>query len=80
MLCGMLIHIAVKCKENNLITVLAVMVFILIGAEHCVADFPLIFFLSPSWKLIGKFILIILGNSLGAMFVETYSDWAGIQE
>jgi len=74
--CGILIHIAIKCKENNLITVLAVMTFILIGAEHCVADFPLIFFISPSWELIGKFILIILGNSLGAMSIEAYAQMA----
>ena len=35
----MLIHFAVKCKVPHL-TSMAVILFILIGAEHCVADFP----------------------------------------
>ena len=38
-LCGILIHFAVKGKKD-LLTAMAVMIFILIGAEHCIADFP----------------------------------------
>jgi len=45
------------------------MIFILIGAEHCIADFPyLLFSLSPINIL--KFIAIIFGNSIGAILIE----------
>ena len=36
--CGALIHFAVKNK-TTILTIFAIMIFILIGAEHCVADF-----------------------------------------
>lgn len=66
--CGTLIHFAVKCKEQ-LITVLAIMVFILMGAEHCIADTPYwIINLNLSNSL--KFLLVIIGNSCGAIFIE----------
>ena len=67
-LCGMLIHFAVKCKEM-LITVLAVMIFILIGAEHCIADFP---YLVMHWSIDSflKFLCIVVGNSCGAILIE----------
>lgn len=67
-LCGMLIHFAVKAKEQ-IITVLAIAIFILIGAEHCIADFP---FLISNLTIINivKWILVIIGNSLGAMLIE----------
>lgn len=66
--CGMLIHFAVKNKDT-IITIFAVMIFILIGAEHCIADFP--FFLYNLSFISGiKLLSIILGNSLGAIFVE----------
>jgi formate/nitrite transporter FocA (FNT family) len=45
------------------------MIFIIIGAEHCIADFPyLLFNLSPINIL--KFICIVIGNSLGAILIE----------
>ena len=66
--CGTLIHFAVKCKKQ-LITIMAVMIFILIGAEHCIADTP---YLMMNFTLINllKFLLVIMGNSLGAIFIE----------
>lgn len=66
--CGTLIHFAVKCKKQ-LITSMAVMIFILIGAEHCIADAP---YLMINFSLINllKFLLIIIGNSLGAILIE----------
>lgn len=67
-LCGTLIHFAVKCKKQ-LLTMMAVMLFILSGAEHCVADYPYLLCV-PSLLNIFKFMLIILGNSLGAIFIE----------
>ena len=61
--CGALIHFAVKNKVT-ILTIFAVMIFILIGAEHCIADFPyLLFNFSPISLL--KFISIVIGNSLG---------------
>ena len=67
--CGTLIHFAVKCKKQLIITSMAVMIFILIGAEHCIADAP---YLIMNFNLVNllKFLLIIMGNSLGAIFIE----------
>ena len=64
----MLIHFAVKNKIT-ILTVFAVMVFILIGAEHCIADFPYLLF-NFSWLNLLKFLSIVLGNSLGAILIE----------
>ena len=66
--CGILIHIAVRTKKP-LITVLCVMVFILIKAEHCIADFPY-FCLNLSFINLCKYIAIIIGNSIGAIATE----------
>lgn len=67
--CGMLIHFAVKTKEKPYLTSMAVIIFILIGAEHCIAAFP---FLLAAFNLTNliKFIMIILGNSVGAILLE----------
>ena len=66
--CGMLIHFAVKCKVPYL-TSMAVIIFILIGAEHCIADFPYLL-TTLSLPHIGKFLMVILGNSIGAILIE----------
>ena len=68
MLCGILIHFAVKAK-HCIITMMAIMIFILIGAEHCIAAFP---YLGCCFNLINliKFVMIILGNSVGAIYIE----------
>ena len=71
--CGALIHFAIKNNKKIILTIFAVMIFILIGAEHCVADFPyLLFNLSPI--NIFKFIGIVLGNSIGAILIERLSQ------
>lgn len=66
--CGTLIHFAVKCKKQ-LMTSMAVMIFILMGAEHCIADVP---YLMMNFNLINllKFLFVIMGNSLGAILIE----------
>lgn len=69
--CGMLIHFAIKNKMI-ILTIFAIMIFILIGAEHCIADFPYLLF-NLSLINISKFIAIILGNSLGAIMIERLS-------
>lgn len=66
--CGILIHFAVKCKVSY-ITSMAVIIFILIGAEHCIADFPY-FITVPTFSNVGKFCMVILGNSIGAILIE----------
>ena len=66
--CGMLIHFAVKCKVPYL-TAMAVIIFILIGAEHCVADFPYLLTVLNFSNCI-KLLLVIIGNSIGAIFIE----------
>jgi len=67
-ICGILIHFAVKIK-NPITTVMAIMIFILIGAEHCVADFPY-YLMNITWLNTFKFCMIILGNSVGAIAIE----------
>ena len=77
--CGELIHFAVKNKIT-IITIFAVIIFILIGAEHCIADFPYLLF-NLSIINIFKFIAIVLGNSLGAILIERLSNkkWIDMQ-
>lgn len=67
-LCGMLIHFAVKVK-NTATTFLAVAIFILIGAEHCIADFPYLLFNFSLDNLI-KWIIVVVSNSVGAIIIE----------
>jgi formate/nitrite transporter FocA (FNT family) len=67
--CGMLIHFAVKQKQM-IQTIMAIMIFILIGAEHCIADFPYFLMVSNIPLNYFKFIVIIIGNSLGALLIE----------
>ena len=64
----MLIHFAVKIKSIP-VTFLAIAIFILIGAEHCIADFP---YLLVNFNLINliKWAVIIIGNSIGAIAIE----------
>lgn len=66
--CGMLIHFAVKNKIH-IFTIFAIMIFILIGAEHCIADFPYLLFNFSLMNLL-KFISIIIGNSIGSILIE----------
>ena len=69
--CGALIHFAVKNKVI-IFTIFAIMIFILIGAEHCIADFPYLLFNFSIINII-KFISIIIGNSIGAILIERLS-------
>ena len=64
-MCGILMFIAVHCK-NMIITIFCIMTFILSGYEHCIASFP--FLLSSFTAInISKFLMIIIGNSLGSV-------------
>lgn len=65
LMCGVLMFIAVYCKKT-VITIFCIMVFILSGYEHCIADFP---FLCVNFNLenLLKFICVVLGNSFGSI-------------
>lgn len=69
-LCNVLIHLAVTIK-NDVITVLCVMVFILCGFEHCIADVP---FIICSGRFFGDgvilFLTILVGNTIGGLVTE----------
>lgn len=67
--CGMLIHVATRAKENKIITILCIMVFILTGAEHCIADMANLWYI-PTLIAAGKFFLVVVGNIIGAKAVE----------
>lgn len=66
-LCGVLMLIAVYTKKQ-VITVFCIMIFILSGYEHCIADFPFLV-LNMSVSHFIKFLCIVLGNSLGSIAV-----------
>lgn len=63
--CGVLMFVAVYCK-NTVITVFCIMVFILSGYEHCIADFP---YLVVNFNLMNfvKFLCVVAGNSVGSI-------------
>lgn len=69
--CGMLMHLAVTGfnKFNNpLMIVLPVMVFILCGFEHCIADMFYILYSIDSPASLLALAPITLGNVVGGMF------------
>lgn len=68
LLCGLLIFIAVVTKDS-IITVFAIMIFILSGFEHCIADFP---YLIVNFSVINllKYLTIIIGNSCAAIITN----------
>ena len=68
-ICGMLIHTATRAQANKIITILCIMVFILIGAEHCIADLAYLYLL-PSLMALGKLMLVVIGNIFGARLVQ----------
>lgn len=63
--CGVLMFIAVYAKDT-VITIFCIMIFILSGFEHCIADF-IYLVLNFSPENCGKFLVIIMGNSLGSI-------------
>lgn len=78
MLCGVLMFVAVHTKFS-IITVFCIMIFILSGYEHCVADFPFLI-LNPSIMNVVKFLCIVLGNSVGSivtyeLMVKEKASW-----
>lgn len=71
--CGAMMYLAVdgyKIKNNLLLLILPVMIFILCGFEHSVADMMYLACAGTLYTLQGlKFIgLVIVGNAIGALF------------
>ena len=66
--CGILMFVAVKTKKE-IITVFCIMSFILLGFEHCIADFPYII-CNFNIQNVCKFMFIVLGNSIGSITIS----------
>lgn len=64
-LCGVLMLIAVYSKRE-IITIFCIMIFILSGFEHCVADFPFLVLNLSGFHCL-KFLCIVAGNSVGSI-------------
>ena len=86
-LCGMLMYIAVdgykRCEKDRQLTgcvcyILSVMVFILCGFEHCIADmFYFILAGSFHWSTLVFLVCVTLGNLIGGSIIHlliTYSE------
>lgn len=65
-MCGILMFVAVHSK-NEFVIILCIMVFILSGYEHCIAD-SIYIMVNFSFVNFLKFLFIVIGNSLGAIF------------
>ena len=68
--CGLLMLIAVYTKDT-IIVIFCIMIFILSGYEHCVADFPFLL-LNLSLENMIKFLFIVLGNSAGSIITYLF--------
>lgn len=71
-LCGMIIQLAVDIKQAGpLVTTMCIMLFILCGFEHCVAN--IFYFVGSSvfkWEYIIYTIVYIIGNSCGGILMR----------
>ncbi len=71
-LCGVCIQIAVQNfkKGSEIGVILPVMVFILTGSQHCIAE-SFYFFMAGmfSWQAVLEIVLVFIGNCFGAIAV-----------
>lgn len=71
-LCGMTIQLAVDIKkEGPIVTIMCIMLFILCGFEHCVAN--VFYFIGSGlfrWEYILYTVIYIIGNSCGGIFMR----------
>lgn len=68
--CGILMYFATKTYKNNVLPMLCVAAFILIGAEHSVADSFYMLAVGDITRYFKVIIPVILGNSIGAIVVD----------
>lgn len=74
-LCGALIHLGVNGykKGNKLLLILCVMIFVLCGFEHCIANIPLIVLGGEqTGTLLICFYVNIIGNAIGAKAINYF--------
>lgn len=77
-ICGFLIYAAVESynQKKPYITILAIMTFILFGAEHSIADACFIFSARCSDPRAIDFLAVcILGNAIGSILVHNLRKW-----
>lgn len=72
-LCGFLMYLGVdttKKTNNPLYAMMAVIIFILTGAEHCVANmFYFTVYNQWSWDVVWFMVVNIIGNSIGSILL-----------
>lgn len=79
--CGMMIYIAVEIQKKDIpgvfklvAIILPVMVFIISGFEHCVANMFYFTYASAwSWKAFGYLLLMSLGNGIGSIILWSFN-------
>ena len=64
-MCGMMMFLAVYSKKT-VIVIFCIMIFILSGFEHCVADFPYLLCVI-SLENVGKLLCVAVGNTIGSI-------------
>ena len=71
-LCGMIIQLAVDIKKAGpLVITMCIMLFILCGFEHCVAN--IFYFVGSSvfkWEYVIYTIIYVIGNSCGGILMR----------
>ncbi len=81
--CGILIYLGVQGYKSAkhelgkyLIIILAIMVFVLMGAEHSIANVAYFTF-GSAWSLqaVGYLVLILVGNGIGAIALHTLNTY-----
>lgn len=70
-ICGILMLFATKKKDNYIVSILCVAAFILIGAEHSVADAFYLFTIPDIGVYAVTIFTVAVGNALGAMFANS---------
>ena len=70
--CGIAIYMATYERKHLAFVVFWVMIFILVGGEHCIAAFAYILYshIPITFEVICFLIIVILGNSLGSILVD----------
>lgn len=67
-MCGILMLVAVHSK-NEFVIILCIMVFILSGYEHCIAN-SIYIIVDFSWINFLKFLSVVIGNTFGAILAR----------
>ena len=80
-LCGVLMYIAVKVfKDMPYLTIMCVAAFILLGANHCVADMVYMFLSGVNWSAFVSVLFTTLGNIIGCNLIGVGMRLAGFEE